>query len=80
MQNREKKSEENTAKYGPLRSELKKQYPGHDIEQFNIILDVLGGRSRDLDLTTRKLFGSRGYGVLRGMQKATISSSLIIER
>ena len=59
---------------------LKKQYPGHDIEQFNIILDVLGGRSRDLDLTMRELFGSRSCGVLRRMQKATISSSLNIVR
>ena len=74
------KSEENTAKHGPLRSELKKQYPGHDIEQFNITLDVLGGRSRDLDLTMRKLFGSRGCVVLRRMQKATISSTLSIVR
>ena len=39
-----------------------------------------GGWSRDVDLTMRKLFGSRGYGVLRRMQKATISSSLNIVR
>ena len=39
---------------------------------------MLGGWSRDVDLTMRKLFGSRGYDVLRRMQKATISSSLNI--
>ena len=43
----------------PLRFELKKQYPSYDVEQFNFIIDVAGGWSRDLDLTIRKLFGSR---------------------
>ena len=42
IQNWEKKSEEKTAKYGPLRFELKKQYTGYHIEQCNIIIDVLG--------------------------------------
>ena len=80
MEHREKKSEEKTVKYGPLRFELKKQYPGYDVEQCNIIIDVLGGWSRDVDLTMRKLFGSSGYDVLRRIQKATISSSLNIVR
>ena len=43
MEHQEKKSEEKTVKYGPLRFELKKQYPGYDVEQCNIIIDVLGG-------------------------------------
>ena len=80
MEHREKKSEEKMIKYRPLRFELKKQYPGYDVQQSNIIIDVLGGWSRDVDLTTRKLFGSRGYDVLRRMQKATISSSLNLMR
>ena len=66
---REKKSEEKTVKYGPLRFDVY-------VEQCNIIIDVLGGWSRDM----RKLFGSRVYDVLRRMQKATISSSLNILR
>ena len=53
-----------------LRFELKKQYPGYDVQQCNIIM-LLGGWSRDLDLTMRKLFGSRGYDVFRRMQKVT---------
>ena len=76
MKHREKVSEEKTVKYGPQRFELKKQLPGYDVEQRNIIIDVLGGWSRDVDLTMRKLFGSRNNDVLRRMQKATISSSL----
>ena len=42
MEHREKKCEEKKVKYGPLRFELKKQYPGYDVEQCNIIIDVLG--------------------------------------
>ena len=80
MEHRENKSEEKTVKYGPLRFDLNKQYPGYGVEQCNIIIDVLGGWLRDVDLTMRKLFGSRGYDVLRRMQKATISSSLNILR
>ena len=71
MEYREKKSEEKTVKYGPLRFELNKQYPRYDVEQCNIIIDVLrgggGGWSKDVDLTMKKLFGRRGYDVLRRM-------------
>ena len=42
-QNREKKQEEKIIKYGPLPWELKQQFPGYDIRQYNIIIDVLGG-------------------------------------
>ena len=63
-----------------VRFEQKKQYPGYDVEHCNIIIDMLGGLSRDVDLTMKKLFGSRSYDVLRRMQKATISSSLNIVR
>ena len=42
MEHREKKTEERTVKYGPLRFELKKQYPAYYVEQCNIIIDVLG--------------------------------------
>ena len=82
MEHWEKKSDEKTVKYGPLRFELKKQYPGYDVDQCNIIIDVLGGGGggRDEHLTMRKLFGIRGYDVLRRMPKATISSSLNIVR
>ena len=61
IQHREKKSDEKTAKYGPLRLGVKKQCPGYDAEQCTIIIDELGGWSGDLDLTMRKLFGSRDY-------------------
>ena len=41
MENSAKKDEEKTIKYGPLRWELRKQYPGHNIDQCNIVIDVL---------------------------------------
>ena len=56
MEHREKKSDEKRVKYGPLRFELKKRYPGYDVEQCNITIGVLGGWSTDVDLTMRKLF------------------------
>jgi len=46
--NRKQKEEENTLKYTPLRLELKRQYPGFKIRQFNIVIDALGTYSRNL--------------------------------
>ena len=83
MEHREKESEEKTVKYGPLRFELKKKHPGYDVDQCNIIIDVLAKMVKGLRLDNEelaKLLGSRGYDVLRKMQKAIISSSLNIVR
>ena len=38
ISNREKKSEEKTMNYGPLRWELKEQYKGYEVHQYNIII------------------------------------------
>ena len=51
VSNHDKKTAEKGMKYGPLRREMKKRHPGYDIVQNNIILDVLGGWSKDLDVT-----------------------------
>ena len=48
-ENREKKQEERTIKYGPLRWELKQHFPGYDIRQYNMIIDVLRGWSPEVD-------------------------------
>ena len=48
VQNREEKDAENTTTYGPLRWELEQGYPEYRVTQFNIIVDVLGGYSRDV--------------------------------
>ena len=69
-----------TLKYGPLRWELKQQYQGYEVRQCNIIMNVLGGWSRDLDVTMQELVGSRSKKVLQNTQKAVLSGSLNISR
>ena len=81
MNNREIKSCEKTEKYAPLRLELKRQFPGYQVKQFNIIMDVLGGYSEELESTIRSLVGvKRGKEVLLKMQKVVLSESLNIAR
>ena len=46
VSNRDKKTFEKTMKYAPLRWELRQRYPGYEINQCNIILDVLGDGPR----------------------------------
>ena len=75
--NREKKKEEKTTKYKPLRWELKQNYQGYKVEQYNIKMDVLVGWSRD---ELNELVGSKSKGVLHNMQKAVISATLNISR
>lgn len=79
-ENRDKKDDEKTKKYAPLRFELKQQYKGYKIEQYNIIVDALGGYSNEVEQRMIKLLGKKGSGVLRKMQKAVISSTLNIAR
>ena len=76
MKNCRKKDKEKTAKDGPLRWELRKQYPEYNIEQCNIVIDVLGGWSKELEVTIKMLVGVRAKDVLRRRQKATISYAL----
>ena len=81
VDNRDHKDEEKTMKYAPLRLELKRQYLGFNIVQYNIIIDVLGGYSKDLKKSVRELVGSeRSTAVLGRMQKSVVSSSLKIAR
>ena len=81
VENREQKEKEKTLKYAPLRLELKQQYPGYRINQVNIIIDVLGGYSKELYSSVRDLLGAeRSRECLRRMQKSVLSSSLNIVR
>ena len=47
LENRQSKDLEKTQKYGPLRWELKRQFQVYEVTQHNIIMDVLGGYSKD---------------------------------
>ena len=80
MANRAIKGAEKTAKYSPLRWKLKQQYPGYEVKQFNIIIDVLGGWSVDVEETMKDLVGQTSRSVLRRMQKVILSHSLNIAR
>ena len=80
IDNRARKDEEKTLKYGPLRWELKQQYKGYTVEQRNIIIDVLGGWSCELDAELHKLSGPKSRDVLKRMQKSIISSTLNLAR
>ena len=78
--NRKKKKEEKITKYGPLRWELKQKYQGYKVKQYNIIMDVLGGWCRDLEVELKELVGTKSKVVLHNMQKAVISGTLNISR
>ena len=78
--NRKRKDEEKTLKYGPLRWELRQQFPGYEEKQYNIIMDALGRCSRELDVTMPELVGGRSTDVLRKMHRAVLSGMLNIAR
>ena len=69
MDNRAIKDAEKTTKYGPLRWELKQQYSGYEVKQFNIIIiiNVLGGWFVDVEETIKDLVGQTSRSVLRRM-------------
>ena len=78
--NRETRSAEKSEKYAPLRLKLERQFPSYEVKQFNIIMDVLDGYSKELERTMNALTGSRSKEVLLKIQKANLSSTLNIAR
>ena len=81
FENREQKEKEKSLKYAQLRLELRQQYPGYNINQANIIIDVLGGYSKELYSSVKDFVGAEGSReCLRRMQKSVLSSSLNIAR
>ena len=80
IESRAKKDEEKTLKYGPMMWELKQRYIGYRVEQYNVIIDVLGGYSKHLEKSVRKLIGARARSVFERMQKSVISNTFNIAR
>ncbi|XP_068726388.1 uncharacterized protein [Montipora capricornis] len=80
VENREEKDAEKTTKYGPLRWELEQRYPEYRVKQFNIIVDVLGGYSRDVRKALKELVGDKSDTIALQIQKSVITSSLNIAR
>ena len=60
LENHQLKDLEKTQKYGPLRWELKRQFQGNEVTQHNIIMNVLGGYTKDVCKAMETLFGGRG--------------------
>ena len=78
-ESRAKKDVEKTLKYGPMMWELKKRY-GYRVEQYSVIIDLLGGCSKPIEKSPRKLLGARARGLLMRMQKSAISNTFNIAR
>ena len=60
----------------PLRWELRQQFPGYEVQQYNIIVDTLGGWSQEMNTTMKEIVGSRSKEVLNRIQKAVLSGTL----
>ena len=80
LENRESKDFEKTTKYSKLRLELTNRYPEYKVNQYNIIMDVLGGCSKEVEKNIKELVGDKCESIMRQMQKAILSSSLHIAR
>ena len=80
IENREKKAEEKSVKYDSLQWTLHDRYPGYTVQQYNIIIDVLGGWSRTMEEGLRKLQETKKKDVLRNMQRSVVPSTLNIAR
>lgn len=80
IQNREKKDEKKVLKYEPLCWELKQQFEGYKITQYNIVMCVLGGWSSSMEVSLSQVLGNKGKEVLKRMQRSIIWSSLNIVR
>ena len=55
-------------------------HSGYEISQYNIIVDILGGWSTDMEVDVKELVGRRQRDVLKKMQRACLSIILNIAR
>ena len=77
---REVKENEKTTKYSQLRQELVNRYPGYQVIQYNTIIDVFGGYSREVEHNIKELVGDNIKTTSLQMQKSVHSSVLHISR
>ena len=63
-----------------LRLELTNRYPEYKVNQYNIIMDVLGGCSKEVEQNIKEFAGDKCESIMRQMQQAILSSSLRIAR
>ena len=82
LENRESKDFEKTTKYSQLRLELTNRYPEYKpkVNQYNIIMEVLGGCSKEIEQNIKGLAGDKYKSIIRQMQRVVLSSLLHIGR
>ena len=80
LENRESKDFKKTAKYSQLRLELTNRYPENKVNQYNIILDVLGGCSKEVEQNIKELVRDNSESVMGQLHKSILSISLHIAR
>ena len=65
LENRESKDFEKTTKYSQLRLELTNRYSEYKVNQYNIIMDVLGGCSKQVEENIKELVGYKCESIMR---------------
>ena len=75
LENRELKDFEKTRKYSQLGLELTNRYPEYKVNQYNLIVDVVGGCSKEVEQNVKELVGDKCESIMRQMQKVILSSS-----
>lgn len=63
-----------------LRLELTNRYPEYKVNQYNIIMDVLGGCSKEVERNIKEFVGDKCESIMHQMQKEILASSLHIAR
>ena len=64
LENKESKDFEKTMKYSQLRLELRNRYPEYKVNQYNIIMDVLGGCSKEVEKDIKELVGDKCESIM----------------
>ena len=82
IENREEKHVFKANKYVDIMSNLKLQYPNHQVDQITLVMDCFGGYGGELRRNIGKVIESRTLqdSVIRNMQKSVISSVSNISR
>ena len=79
--NRAKTDERKTRKYTTVREELKERYPGYEVRQTNIVVDILGGFDRGLMDELSKIIGRvAAKRALESMQKTILLHAIRLMR
>ena len=75
LSNRDAKYEFKTNKYLEVQSFLRLEYPGYEIDQVTLVMDVFGGYSKNLHENIEKVLEKvETKRVINNMQKSVIAS------